>query len=108
MPPRQSLTHAVTPTTLSAVLSQKAYMLFYVKRSLAYAQPMQRLLSNTGGTTVNGTGTTTPAQSMMTSLSSSTTGTTVGRKTLPGISAESGVGGKSLGGKGHPIRGMEV
>nr|XP_018259013.1 ubiquitin carboxyl-terminal hydrolase 22/27/51 [Kwoniella dejecticola CBS 10117]OBR81171.1 ubiquitin carboxyl-terminal hydrolase 22/27/51 [Kwoniella dejecticola CBS 10117] len=37
----------VTPTTLSAVLSQKAYMLFYVKRSLAYAQPMSKLLSTT-------------------------------------------------------------
>jgi hypothetical protein len=30
------LTGLVTPTTLASVLSQKAYMLFYVKRSLAY------------------------------------------------------------------------
>ncbi|WVQ75376.1 hypothetical protein IAR50_004996 [Cryptococcus sp. DSM 104548] len=42
----------VTPTTLSAVLQQKAYMLFYVKRSLAYAQPMSRLLAP--GAAVNG------------------------------------------------------
>ncbi|WWC91368.1 uncharacterized protein L201_006311 [Kwoniella dendrophila CBS 6074] len=41
----------VTPTTLSAVLNQKAYMLFYVKRSLAYAQPMSKLLSTTASTT---------------------------------------------------------
>ncbi|OCF44930.1 ubiquitin carboxyl-terminal hydrolase 22/27/51 [Kwoniella heveanensis CBS 569] len=42
----------VTPTTLSSVLSQKAYMLFYVKRSLAYAQPMSKLLSTTSTTSV--------------------------------------------------------
>nr|XP_019047792.1 ubiquitin carboxyl-terminal hydrolase 22/27/51 [Kwoniella bestiolae CBS 10118]OCF26722.1 ubiquitin carboxyl-terminal hydrolase 22/27/51 [Kwoniella bestiolae CBS 10118] len=41
----------VTPTTLSSVLSQKAYMLFYVKRSLAYAQPMSKLLATTASTT---------------------------------------------------------
>ncbi|OCF60293.1 ubiquitin carboxyl-terminal hydrolase 22/27/51 [Kwoniella mangroviensis CBS 10435] len=41
----------VTPTTLSSVLSQKAYMLFYVKRSLAYAQPMSKLLGTTASTT---------------------------------------------------------
>ncbi|ORY29156.1 hypothetical protein BCR39DRAFT_481921 [Naematelia encephala] len=35
----------VTPTTLSAVLSQKAYMLFYVKRSLAYASSIKNLLT---------------------------------------------------------------
>lgn len=29
-------TSLVTPTTLSAVLAQKAYMLFYVKHSLEY------------------------------------------------------------------------
>jgi hypothetical protein len=28
----------VTPTTFSAVRAQKAYMLFYVKRSLAYVK----------------------------------------------------------------------
>ncbi|OWZ41330.1 hypothetical protein LQV05_004800 [Cryptococcus neoformans] len=45
----------VTPTSLSAVLAQRAYMLFYVKRSIAYAQPMSRLL--TGGSTGGSTGT---------------------------------------------------
>lgn len=37
----------VTPTTLKEVLSQRAYMLFYVKRSLAYAQPFSRSLAVT-------------------------------------------------------------
>jgi ubiquitin carboxyl-terminal hydrolase 22/27/51 len=37
----------VTPTTLSNALKQKAYMLFYVRRSLAYGQPMSRLLAAT-------------------------------------------------------------
>ncbi|KAK8843445.1 hypothetical protein IAR55_007102 [Kwoniella newhampshirensis] len=45
----------VTPTTLSAVLAQRAYMLFYVKRSLAYAQPMSKLLQSTSSSlNVNG------------------------------------------------------
>ncbi|WVR09196.1 hypothetical protein IAU60_006258 [Kwoniella sp. DSM 27419] len=42
----------VTPTTLASVLAQKAYMLFYVKRSLAYAQPMSKLLSSASTTSV--------------------------------------------------------
>jgi ubiquitin carboxyl-terminal hydrolase 22/27/51 len=37
----------VTPTTLKEVLGQKAYMLFYVKRSLSYTQPLSKLLSST-------------------------------------------------------------
>lgn len=45
---------AVTPTTLGAALRQNAYMLFYVRRSLAYGQPMSRLLANGAGKTVNG------------------------------------------------------
>ncbi|KAK4685046.1 hypothetical protein P7C73_g5112, partial [Tremellales sp. Uapishka_1] len=46
----------VTPTTLAAVLAQKAYMLFYVKRSLAYAQPQSRLLKDNkpGGHVIKG------------------------------------------------------
>lgn len=43
----------VTPTSLSAVLAQRAYMLFYVKRSIAYAQPMSKLLAG-GSTAPNG------------------------------------------------------
>ncbi|KIS00120.1 ubiquitin carboxyl-terminal hydrolase 22/27/51 [Cryptococcus deuterogattii 2001/935-1] len=43
----------VTPTSLSAVLAQRAYMLFYVKRSIAYAQPMSKLLAS-GSTAPNG------------------------------------------------------
>ena len=43
----------VTPTSLKAVLEQKAYMLFYVKRSLAYARPMSELLSSTANFTTN-------------------------------------------------------
>lgn len=48
----------VTPTTLGAVLAQKAYMLFYVKRSLAYVQPRMKagLGSSGGGGVGNGTG----------------------------------------------------
>jgi hypothetical protein len=47
----------VTPTSLGAVLGQKAYMLFYVKRSLAYVQPAPRLTTNGSTSTVaNGTG----------------------------------------------------
>nr|ODN88609.1 ubiquitin carboxyl-terminal hydrolase 22/27/51 [Cryptococcus depauperatus CBS 7841] len=46
----------VTPTTLSTVLSQKAYMLFYVKRSLAYAQPMSRLLAGGSSTSLSANG----------------------------------------------------
>nr|XP_019009672.1 ubiquitin carboxyl-terminal hydrolase 22/27/51 [Kwoniella pini CBS 10737]OCF48453.1 ubiquitin carboxyl-terminal hydrolase 22/27/51 [Kwoniella pini CBS 10737] len=49
----------VTPTTLSSVLSQKAYMLFYVKRSLAYAQPMSKLLSTTAPSASTNTANTT-------------------------------------------------
>ncbi|KAK1922440.1 ubiquitin specific protease [Papiliotrema laurentii] len=40
----------VTPTSLKEVLAQKAYMLFYVKRSLAYAQPMTKPLNTSNGT----------------------------------------------------------
>ncbi|WWD21030.1 hypothetical protein CI109_105511 [Kwoniella shandongensis] len=43
----------VTPTTLSSVLAQRAYMLFYVKRSLAYAQPMSKLLASTTTSSLN-------------------------------------------------------
>jgi ubiquitin carboxyl-terminal hydrolase 22/27/51 len=34
---RERADYVVTPTTLKEVLGQKAYMLFYVKRTLAYA-----------------------------------------------------------------------
>ncbi|KAL1406081.1 hypothetical protein Q8F55_007764 [Vanrija albida] len=48
----------VTPTTLARALGQKAYMLFYVRRSLAYGQPMSTLLAanaaNAASKTVNG------------------------------------------------------
>lgn len=45
----------VTPTSLGAVLRQNAYMLFYVRRSLAYGVPMSQLLANgVGGKTTNG------------------------------------------------------
>lgn len=42
----------MTPTTLSAVLAQKAYMLFYVKRSLAYVQPPTRLVTSASTATI--------------------------------------------------------
>jgi hypothetical protein len=48
----------VTPVTLGTVLGQKAYMLFYVKRTLAYGQSMAKLLAETnptkGAKTVSG------------------------------------------------------
>ncbi|ORX38918.1 putative ubiquitin specific protease [Kockovaella imperatae] len=44
----------VTRTTLSQVLAQNAYMLFYVKRSLSYAQPHSKLLNHANGDSVNG------------------------------------------------------
>jgi ubiquitin carboxyl-terminal hydrolase 22/27/51 len=47
----------VTPTTLANALKQKAYMLFYVRRSLAYGQPMSRLLAaNASASTVGANG----------------------------------------------------
>ena len=46
------LTGIVTPTSLKAVLGQKAYMLFYVKRSLAYVQQAPRLMTNGSTTTI--------------------------------------------------------
>lgn len=45
----------VTPTTLAGALAQKAYMLFYVRKSLAYAQPMSVLLNAKPNGTANGT-----------------------------------------------------
>ncbi|KAL7421461.1 hypothetical protein Q5752_004348 [Cryptotrichosporon argae] len=45
----------VTPTSLGAVLAQKAYMLFYVKRTLAYAEPPPRPFAPAAQ--ANGTGT---------------------------------------------------
>ncbi|GMK59308.1 hypothetical protein CspeluHIS016_0703230 [Cutaneotrichosporon spelunceum] len=46
----------VTPTTLGAALRQNAYMLFYVRRSLAYGERMTSVLNNAqgAGKTVNG------------------------------------------------------
>ncbi|RSH95407.1 hypothetical protein EHS25_000494 [Saitozyma podzolica] len=95
----------VTPTTLSAVLAQKAYMLFYIKRSLAYTQPMKKLLSVVGAAPVQpppalSNGTSTPGYS--------TASNSTANEAKKGLPVGSSVGGKSLGGKGHPIRGMEV
>ena len=45
---RRAHTASVTPTTLKAVQGQNAYMLFYVKRSLAYAAPHSKLLASNG------------------------------------------------------------
>jgi ubiquitin carboxyl-terminal hydrolase 22/27/51 len=44
----------VTPTTLGSALRQNAYMLFYVRRSLAYGERMSSVLANSAGKTVNG------------------------------------------------------
>lgn len=44
----------VTPTSLGAVLRQNAYMLFYVRRSLAYGLPMSRLLNGSANGVANG------------------------------------------------------
>ena len=68
----------VTPTPLSSVLAQKAYMLFYVKRSLAYAAP--------------------PAKSVL-----PTNGVSNGHALPVGVAGKM-PGGKMA----HPIRGMEV
>ena len=48
----------VTPITLSAVLAQRAYMLFYVKRSLAFAPPAASIVNGNGvgSTRLNGVG----------------------------------------------------
>jgi len=69
---------AVTPTPLASVLAQKAYMLFYVKRSLAFAGPPSRIPPVTNGIS-NG-------------------------PTHPVAVAGKTPGGKSA----HPIRGMAV
>jgi hypothetical protein len=44
----------VTPTTFSAVRAQKAYMLFYVKRSLAYVKSNRANESHNGTNGTNG------------------------------------------------------
>jgi hypothetical protein len=46
----------VTPTTLSAVRGQKAYMLFYVKRTMAYVQSGPRPSTDPQTNGVNGNG----------------------------------------------------
>lgn len=52
----------VTPTSLKDVLSQRAYMLFYVKRSLAYAQPMSKTLGAMQSIAPSGATTQSPAK----------------------------------------------
>jgi hypothetical protein len=80
-------------------------MLFYIKRSLAYTQPMKKLLSVVGAAPVQpppalSNGTSTPGYS--------TASNSTANEAKKGLPVGSSVGGKSLGGKGHPIRGMEV
>lgn len=53
---RMLLIASVTPTTLAGALGQKAYMLFYVRRSLAYGQPMSKLLAVNGNANGNANG----------------------------------------------------
>lgn len=45
---------SVTPTTLSAVRSQKAYMLFYVKRTLAYVESHKPATNDSSNSTAMG------------------------------------------------------
>lgn len=76
------ITKIVTNTTLSEVLAQRAYMLFYVRKTLAYAEPIQRnsIISQPNMTIA-----------------------------AIGGAASKGVAGKGVGGKsGHPIKGMAI
>jgi ubiquitin carboxyl-terminal hydrolase 22/27/51 len=82
----------VTPTTLRDVLGQKAYMLFYVKRTLAY-------------TAVRKAGATASSPSVKTSQANKapmTTKASVGLKAMPsaGVGKPLDMGGK----KTHPIK----
>lgn len=77
----------VTLTTLSAVLAQKAYMLFYVKRSLAFAPPPSHFLASTSNGISSGSSGLPHATGIP----------------IPGVASQT-PGGKS----GHPIRGMAV
>lgn len=98
----------MTPTTLGAVLASKAYMLFYVKRSLAYAQRI------TLTPKVDATPQLATKRESTSEASVVHSGPTGGADSA--LSPNSAVGGKGvatkglgLGGKGgHPIRGMEV
>ncbi|RXK37144.1 ubiquitin carboxyl-terminal hydrolase 22/27/51 [Tremella mesenterica] len=105
----------VTPTTLSAVQGQKAYLLFYAKRTLAYADPIARLLNPI------------PAGAAANKMMPDGIGNkgVVGDKGVTkrpdgskGLKGK-GLKGKSVGDKhaedllrsgksGHPIRGMEI
>lgn len=78
----------VTPTTLKEVLGQKAYMLFYVKRTLAYAAVTRTMMPAASPANTKAIGSKVP----------------VGMKALPSAKApgarSSDVGGK----KTHPIK----
>lgn len=93
----------VTPTILKDVLAQKAYMLFYVKRSLAYAQPLAKLLSNANGSTVapQSSNTAAPIALAAPPLPDSTAGHAHAQQSGKGPNPYTGRGG-------HPITGMQV
>lgn len=91
----------VTPTTLAAVQGQKGYMLFYCKRTLAYAEP----LSKTQTTSVPGSDRSPSKVSAKTAAKGLPTASPT-KPHVPGPDSPEEVlrSGKS----GHPIRGMEV
>ena len=109
----------VTPTTLKSVLGQRAYMLFYVKRSLAYAQPMAKMLATnsvnnvstiaTAGTHPSGykanTGSTVPPPLGL----STGNGITTPKKGFKGLPDKPKTPQSPFMGRvGHPINGMAL
>lgn len=106
----------VTPTTLGAVLASRAYMLFYVKRSLAYGQRVNAAAIPKRTPAVPETALPTDGDSGEGAKGEKTGEDSPDGKPQKVIPVNSAVGGKGVaskglgvGGKGgHPIRGMEV
>lgn len=83
----------VTPTTLRDVLAQRAYMLFFVKRSLAYAQPNVKTLHPT----INGSNGAIPSAAAIPPTDADEGAPTLNKVSNP-----------YAGRGGHPISGMQI
>ena len=99
----------VTPTTLSAVQGQKGYMLFYCKRTLAYAEPLSR--THTSSVTAHPIAGGMDRSPSKVGVKTANKGVQIKSPIVPhgvGVGPDSPEEVLRSGKSGHPIRGMEV